>query len=493
MSVGYSNSNFGPNWIKQLPLVGRGTVIFNLERWTPFTIVIRPAKAGLKNTEWIALNVRKDSAEFQLGKDVQSPSGGVLEPRATGSTPWNVNEKVGFVKGRKVAYWFSFDRDRLIVKYGKGYIMTESTLLTHDFLKGKNKTEEEDMRKKMSYLFAPEVEKVIELYDVLPLDGLAEAYALDSLTNVSFSLSSVVSFNDTQATPAQLLQSNLTSKYKATLSTRAGKKALLAAKCLVDVEKEVDLYPLPLTVNLPKFVLDSSKLTLFDLDKNNRMFSASLPSACQTLYGNVTGELVDLDWPWPHGGVNQRFSDAIRYSIKTPGKILFKKLEEKQNEFGPGKKTETYLRVTLGEYRGDSPGIPYVLEIWPSNHGSPIHNHGNAFCVIKVLFGGLTISVFNKHPVEQDKCLSKFDVKKGDVTWISPNWYQTHKLWNHTDDFCATVQCYQYGKDDELAWPYFDYLAHTTVIDEFIPNSDFTFTDLHDKLMVEYDSAPKKF
>ena len=70
--------------------------------------------------------------------------------------------------------------------------------------------------------------------------------------------------------------------------------------------------------------------------------------------------------------------------------------------------------------------------------------------------------------------------------------YQTHKLWNHTDDFCATVQCYKYGKDDELSWPYFDYLAHTTVIDEFTPNSDFSFTELHDKLMAEYDSAHKK-
>ena len=445
MSIDYSKSITVPNWGKQFPLVGRGTVIFNLERQTPFTIVIRPTQGC--DEDWIALNVREDSAEFELGNKVEvshiqkhsimnfwpsesikvessSAFGGVLEPRATGSTPWNVKEKVGFVKGRKVAYWISFDRDRLVVKYGKGYVMTETTLLTHDFLKGKNtETEKKDMFDKMSYLFAPEVEKVVELYEFLPLDVLAEAYALDSLKKVNFSLSSVVSFNDTQAAPAQLLRPNFTSKYKEILSTPDGRKALLAAKSLVDVEKEVDLYPLPLTVNLPPFVLDSSKLTLFDLDKNNRMFSASLPSACQTLYGNVTGELIDLDWPWPHGGVNHRFSDAIRFSIKTPGKILFKKLEDKKNEFGPGKTTETYLRVTLGEFRGDSPGIPYVLEIWPSNHGSPIHNHGNAFAVIKVLFGGLTISVFNKHLDEKDKCLSEFDVKKGDVTWISPNWY----------------------------------------------------------------------
>jgi hypothetical protein len=34
-----------------------------------------------------------------------------------------------------VAYWYSYDRDNLVLKYGKGYIMEETTILIHDFLK----------------------------------------------------------------------------------------------------------------------------------------------------------------------------------------------------------------------------------------------------------------------------------------------------------------------------------------------------------------------
>jgi hypothetical protein len=52
---------------------------------------------------------------------------------------WNILEETeiggGLEKGR-VAYWYSYDRDNLVLKYGKGYIMEETTALIHDFLKG---------------------------------------------------------------------------------------------------------------------------------------------------------------------------------------------------------------------------------------------------------------------------------------------------------------------------------------------------------------------
>ena len=73
-----------------------------------------------------------------------------------------------------------------------------------------------------------------------------------------------------------------------------------------------------------------------------------------------------------------------------------------------------------------------------------------------------------------------------DCTWISPNWFQTHKLWNHNKVFCATIQCYQYGTNDYTHWPYFDYVADTKVIDEFLPNSDYTFHEMRDLVMKEY-------
>ena len=36
----------------------------------------------------------------------------------------------------QVSYWFSYDRDALTLKYGKGHVMTKTKLMEYDFLKG---------------------------------------------------------------------------------------------------------------------------------------------------------------------------------------------------------------------------------------------------------------------------------------------------------------------------------------------------------------------
>ena len=45
---------------------------------------------------------------------------------------------------------------------------------------------------------------------------------------------------------------------------------------------------------------------------------------------------------------------GYRYSIATEGALLNNTLKKK-----------AYLRITMGKGMGESPGIPYVLEIWP--------------------------------------------------------------------------------------------------------------------------------
>lgn len=37
-----------------------------------------------------------------------------------------------------------------------------------------------------------------------------------------------------------------------------------------------------------------------------------------------------------------------------------------------------------------------MMEIWPSKHKSPIHDHGDAYAVIKVLHGEINASYFTK-------------------------------------------------------------------------------------------------
>ena len=80
----------------------------------------------------------------------------------------------------------------------------------------------------------------------------------------------------------------------------------------------------------------------------------------------------------------------------------------------------------------------------------------------------------------------KFTAHKSLLTWISPNWFQTHKLWNSTPSYCATIQCYQYSKADTVYWPYFDYVSDDDTIEEFLPNSDFKFHDMKRRVMEEY-------
>ena len=62
--------------------------------------------------------------------------------------------------------------------------------------------------------------------------------------------------------------------------------------------------------------------------------------------------------------------------------------------------------------------------------------------------------------------------------WMSPDWYQTHQLCNTSKDFCATLNCYRYGEDDEVQWNKFDFLNNDGEMENFMPNTDFNFGDL---------------
>eukprot|EP00611_Tribonema_gayanum_P010483 TRINITY_DN2051_c0_g1_i1.p1 TRINITY_DN2051_c0_g1~~TRINITY_DN2051_c0_g1_i1.p1 ORF type:complete len:531 (+),score=84.15 TRINITY_DN2051_c0_g1_i1:64-1593(+) len=347
--------------------------------------------------------------------------------------------------GRSETYWISLNTQALEVKYGKGYHMVETTLL---------KFGKED-------------------YDLL-------------------------SKEERNQIKAMLLG---TKPKEVSLYKHGCDKSLWsdAPAGVVEAEKQVYFDRVPLTVNPPARVQDSSLLSMYDLHIAKCTFSADLPESCQVLYRNITGPNIDLDISLP--GAKFKLSDAIRSSLNRKEGLLWKTLKGKQEpEDAPlgSKSLHDYLRVTLGSNTGGSPGIPYVLEIWPKGAVSPVHNHGNVCAVIKVLHGEINVHVYNKlhaGPLDPkyekrgdgapDEELLTETIKKGDVTWISPNWYQTHKLSNTSDDYCATLQCYKYASDDALQWPYFDYLENDQV-GEFEPNSDLDFGFMCRKVLVEY-------
>jgi len=459
----YEDPSREPTWTKHFPVVGQGTVFFNIIRGTNFSIVIKPAGKA-PAWQWVALEIYKNKAILRLGKPDSHPE--LL----------NEIEKcgVGFDADERTSYWLSFDRDHFVIKYGKGYCMVETTILQHDFLRSsENYLENKQIRKKIAYLFNPITKKVIEFYDYKQTEELTLFCSASKRAKLTWS----ELMGEMDEMGFHMCQPNLEANEKQT-----------HIASVVDFENEVSFSRYPLVQNWPHLVLDSNKLSLFDLDQSEYIFSACLPSACQELYANVArAENINLDWPSITG--QPKLSDAIRYSINTQGKILNKKLEEKANQFGANP-NETYLRVTLGTCHGKSPGIPYVLEIWPYRHYSPIHNHGNSYAIIKVLHGSINVHVHNKKVKTHDQePLKIVTISKGDVTWISPNWYQTHRLINDTSgDYCVTIQCYQYGDDDDRHWSYFDYVSEKNQIECFLPDSDFHFITLREKLLEEYKS-----
>jgi len=136
------------------------------------------------------------------------------------------------------------------------------------------------------------------------------------------------------------------------------------------------------------------------------------------------------------------------------------------------------LRITLGKNNGESPGIPYVLEIWPVGHYSPVHNHGGSSAIIRVLNGSVNVKLFpflcdDKGGVEP---FAKTDLKVGDITWISPTLNQVHQLKNEGNkDTCMTIQCYMYEVENDAHYDYFDYVDTDGSKKQFEPDSDADF------------------
>ena len=439
-----------PTWTAPYPPHGQGVFTLNILRKRPFYLVVRAGNGNLK----LCLEIGLDRVQLRLlGEEVQH----LTEICAAG---------IGYDPCKVTPYWFSLNRDQLVVKYGKGYLMEETTLLTYDFLAGLSDKEKSTKRCDLNIIFGPQVCKTLELHDLFTNDGITRCCAMHVHNGKCLPCNTSTDFKGESRGTAQFFSS------RQLRDLNLSETSVELAREMIDLTHQVDYYPHPLIVNWPFIVKDGSSASLFELDNNDYIFTGSLPLECQELYANIASSRVDLDWaptPQPY-----KLSDAIRYSFETEGRALHKKLREKKMK---------YIRVTVGPHRSPSPGIPYVLELWPKNQGSPVHCHGNAYGVIKVLHGGLRAEIYNR---DMTALIKHYNIQKGDITWMSPFWYQCHRLFNDTTDFCATLQCYRYGAEDAKMWPYFDYLNDDGSHGEFLPNGDFTFSGLRQIVLDEY-------
>ena len=235
----------------------------------------------------------------------------------------------------------------------------------------------------------------------------------------------------------------------------------------------------PITKTIPLIVKHTC--TMHEIAHNKYMPKSHLSPASQKLYDCIYKTTLNTpDF--------KDFAKAIDYSIVTPGCWCHEKLKEKASEFGKPNIKETYLRITLGQNNGESPGIPYVMEIWPVDHFSPIHNHAGASAIIHVLRGKINVSLYPY--LGTTKHFASADFKKGDITWISPTLNQTHKLHNKGTKTCVTLQCYMYEDEDSKHYDYFDYIEDSTGnIKHYEPDSDMDFVEFKKQMQKEWNTV----
>ena len=257
---------------------------------------------------------------------------------------------------------------------------------------------------------------------------------------------------------------------KAFLESLTGVAACVAAAPLKLLRDPVARAP-PLRV-APSASLDALAAGLY-------MPASHLSPVSRQMYDCVADCQLDTD-DFPD------FSRAIAQSISSGW--CARRLAEKAGEFGKADPYETYLRITLGENGGESPGIPYVLEIWPAGHYSPVHGHAGAEAVIKVLHGDIQVQLYPWLGAGAAP-FAAADFTAGDVLWISPALNQVHQLRNRGSAGagpCITIQCYMYDEGDDKHYDYFDYLDEGAVR-QYEPDSDMEFSAFKALMRAEWD------
>ena len=263
-------------------------------------------------------------------------------------------------------------------------------------------------------------------------------------------------------------------------------ESLTLVEFATDTVKPLRLLRDPITSDVPLRVKDTDDLTMRDIASGAFLPKANLSPMAQKLYDCIVGKnflLNDQEFP--------NFSDAIKQSINNPNGWCYKRLAEKATEFSKEPRPlETYLRITMGQNSGESPGVPYVMEIWPVGHYSPIHSHSAANAVIRVLHSSSQVELF-PFLCDQKDSVEPFATEnfmKDEVTWISPTLNQTHRLTNlaANTEPCITIQCYMYNEDDDAHYDYFDYLGDNGVKHQYMPDSDMDFIAFKELMREEW-------
>jgi hypothetical protein len=240
----------------------------------------------------------------------------------------------------------------------------------------------------------------------------------------------------------------------------------------------------PVVFDPALLVAEPKDRTLDHFINNSFMLLSRLDKPCQSLYNDIVGWKFQDD-AFPH------LYEAIERSIRNESGWCYKKLNEKSSRFGASNPNATYLRITVGSNTGTSPGVPYVLEIWPPGHYSPIHAHANTYGIIRVLYGAINVKLYRTLNLKKKNPIHETNINENQVTWLSPGLNQIHKLENKSPiKTCITIQAYEYITAEVSHYEYFDYINNSGLaIDKFEPVSDIDYSEFKEKMIAEWKNG----
>ncbi|KAF5667855.1 cysteine dioxygenase [Fusarium heterosporum] len=112
------------------------------------------------------------------------------------------------------------------------------------------------------------------------------------------------------------------------------------------------------------------------------------------------------------------------------------------SKYAFGDRTRGYTRNLVDEGNGKS---NLLVLVWSPGKGSPIHDHGNAHCIMKILRGELTETRYAFPEANEEegpmKVISERTFKENAVTYMADE-LGLHRVTNRGSDFAVSLHLY---------------------------------------------------
>ncbi|KAK1750966.1 cysteine dioxygenase [Echria macrotheca] len=115
--------------------------------------------------------------------------------------------------------------------------------------------------------------------------------------------------------------------------------------------------------------------------------------------------------------------------------------EREWAKFALGDESRGYTRNLVDEGNGKS---NLLVLVWSPGKGSPIHDHGNAHCLMKILRGNLTETRYAFPEGDTDgpmEVISEKVHKENEVAYMADE-LGVHRVWNQGGDFAVSLHLY---------------------------------------------------